>query len=136
MERLTYKNAKGEWCVKNNTQCAIASCSNNEGRYYIGEPIDRLAEFEDELENGTLLKLPCKLGDTAYWVGEYSEKEAVIEETNCYMEEFRVVGVGIDINNELFLIDEYGDEMDFDSLGENLFLTREEAEKRLEELRG
>ena len=33
-----------------------------------GEAIDRLAELEDKIEHGTLIELPCKVGDTAYKV--------------------------------------------------------------------
>lgn len=70
MERLTHKNAKGEWCVKNNPQCAIATCSNDNGKYYIGQPIDRLAELEDKLESGRLIE--CR--------NEYNPKFAIYED--------------------------------------------------------
>ena len=30
--------------------------------------LDRLAELEDEIENGTLVELPCKEGDIVYFV--------------------------------------------------------------------
>ncbi len=46
MKRFTYKNGRGEWCVERSNECAIAACTANDERYYIGEPIDRLAEFE------------------------------------------------------------------------------------------
>ena len=30
--------------------------------------IERLAELEDKIEDGTLVELPCKVGDKVYWV--------------------------------------------------------------------
>lgn len=33
--------------------------------------VERLAELEDKLENGLLVELPCKVGDTVYIVGNY-----------------------------------------------------------------
>ena len=29
---------------------------------------NRLTELEDKIENGTLIELPCKVGDTIYWI--------------------------------------------------------------------
>lgn len=46
MKRFTYKNGRGEWCVERSNECAIAARMANDERYYIGEPIDRLAELE------------------------------------------------------------------------------------------
>lgn len=46
MERLTFKNFN-----------------------YNEEPMKRLQELEDKLENGQLVELPCKVGDTVYGVG-------------------------------------------------------------------
>lgn len=128
MERLTYKNAKGEWCVKNNSECAIATCSNDEGRYYIGEPIDRLAELEDELENGTLLKAPCKVGDEMwilndpYFVGDiFAMKVEAIEIRS----------------DEVYLCGYHKEASEYlEARISFAFKTKEEAEKRLEELRG
>lgn len=32
------------------------------------KPLKKLYEFEQEEENGTLVHLPCKLGDETYWI--------------------------------------------------------------------
>lgn len=39
------------------------TCANYE-RFI--ETYDRLSELEDKIENGTLIELPCKVGDTVY----------------------------------------------------------------------
>ena len=35
------------------------------------EIINRLAELEDKIENGTLVELPCKVGTIVYYVDNY-----------------------------------------------------------------
>lgn len=42
--------------------------------------LDRLAELENKIENGTLIELPCKVGDTVYmiWIERLDENYAPI----------------------------------------------------------
>lgn len=40
------------------------------GRFFEGEAVDKLAEYEDLEEQGKLLTLPCKVGDTVYVLAE------------------------------------------------------------------
>lgn len=68
MERLTYKNKKGEWCIKNKYPDGIALVCAPDGNYYIGTPIDRLAELEDAIECRRMVDIPCKINDTIYVV--------------------------------------------------------------------
>ena len=103
----------------------------------------RLSELENKIEQGTLVELPCKVGDTIYvpWVydGEYGVSFHEIKRIEIYKG-------GIDI-----LFDVYEGNVDIDALyavlyiynagrfnlsllGERFFITREEAEKRLKEL--
>lgn len=61
MERLTYKNHKGEWAVKRTEEYEIVNVYSSEnGTCYIGGIIDRLAELEDKFENGLALDLTEK----------------------------------------------------------------------------
>ena len=46
MNRLTYINGRGEWCIDKTPQSAIVPCTDGDKRYYIGEPIDYLAKLE------------------------------------------------------------------------------------------
>ena len=66
MERLTYRTIKGE---------AIGNSSVAD----IGDILEKLAEYEDLEEQGLLLRLPCKVGDTIYEVS-YENREFVIKE--------------------------------------------------------
>lgn len=92
----------------------------------------RLYELEDKIEQGTLIELPCKVGDTIYIVG----KE---------IEEFIVSAIEITIlscdswgTNTIQFTDKNGDSkfdyfVYFAWIGKTVFLTREEAEKKLKE---
>lgn len=87
---------------------------------------DRLAEYEDAEEQGRLIVLPCKVGDTVYvingpWVREYSVASVYWDgiffqfqsENESYVEDCR----------RFSFFDE--------RIGETVFLTEEEAKKAL-----
>lgn len=81
---------------------------NTSNPFYI-----RLAELEDKIENGTLVELPCKVGAKIYIVGE---SDFCIPKYQMWEDEFCLE--------------------DVERFGDTVFLTKAEAEKRLEELRG
>ena len=71
--------------------------------------IKKLADYEDLEEQGLLVKLPCKVGTEVYYIlGIPNKMPCAIDK--CIFEL-----------------------SDIDKIGESLFLTREEAEKKLEE---
>lgn len=71
---------------------------------------EKLREYEDLEEQGLLVKLPCKVGDTIYYIlGIPNKTPCVIE--SC---EFEL--------------------SDIEKIGKTLFLTKEEAEKALAEM--
>lgn len=74
--------------------------------------IERLAELEDKLEDGTLVELPCKVGDTVCIVGR----------------KYRAGSYESFINTGKFRYS------DIEKFGDTVFLTREAAEARLKEL--
>lgn len=76
---------------------------------------ERLKLYEDKLEKGKLVELPCKVGDTVYLVNS---------ERICNKK----------VKDIVFYID--GD-IGFNkyAIGKSIFLTREEAAKKLEELK-
>lgn len=67
MERLTTRNSVGVAVYKHPCECE--RCGEqlyrlpNDGN---GSPTDKLAELEDLEEQGLLVRLPCKIGDTVY----------------------------------------------------------------------
>ena len=74
---------------------------------------DRIAELEDKIENGTMIELPCKVGDTVY--------------TN-------IIGTGLQNAFTISSVDLLGFSdgtysWTWHQLGKSVFLTREEAEK-------
>lgn len=105
MDRLTHKYEDGQAWVSLNL---VSKMGENE---CVGLPITKLARYEDLEEQGLLLKLPCKVGDTVYLItsdGKVAPRTA----------DMMFFGV---------LWDEYGKEW---------FLTQEEAEEKLKESGG
>lgn len=72
----------------------------------------KLKDYEDLEEQGILVKLPCKVGTDIYYI------LGIPNETPCT------------IDSCVFELS------DIQKIGKSLFLTREEAEARLNELRG
>ena len=91
--------------------------------------LERLAELEDKIENGTLVELPCKVGDVLYYVNKYGTTPR-IEENKVHTIEIYECMDGLTIRiwtqNGTF----YADKMP------NVFPTKAEAEAKLRELKG
>lgn len=88
----------------------------------------KLCDYEDLEEQGLLARLPCKVGDIMFRINK-GAKNPVIELT--------VTQIDITTRSyNLEVIDrECGELMCFKSdIGRTIFLTREEAEKKLEEM--
>lgn len=72
--------------------------------------LEKLADYEDSEEQGLLVRLPCKVGTEVYYIlGIPNKMPCTIDK--CVFEL-----------------------SDVHKIGESLFLTREEAEKKLEEI--
>ena len=115
MERLTIRDKNGEahmickqMCGDYGHQCDGQIDVDMCQRYVA---FDKLAEYEDLEEQGLLLKLPCKVGDTVYLIKS----------------DGRVVPRTADMQFLGVLWDDYGKEW---------FLTQEEAEEKLKESGG
>lgn len=109
----------------------IISC----GGYATKEALNRLAELEDKLENGKLVELPCKVGDTVYRV--------MADRRIKQPYEYKVIGFWYSVNNECnyLHLGRYTDgvfvsfiSVPFSEFNRMLFLTKEEAEKKVKEL--
>lgn len=106
--------------------------------------LTKLADYEDLEECGLLVRLPCKAGDTCWVVTspinvfdydeydgdtEYEVYESFLSSVSYYAsgKQFRIYAK---VTNSF--IAAYFRECDF---GESIFFTREEAEKKLEEMK-
>lgn len=106
-----------------------AGCVKAIARTY-GIDINRLRKFAEADRDGRVLILPCKVGDTVYFV---NAKQIL---------EFAVVGYAVDETGISWVHSEHVDkigntnERTFspDRFGKNTFFTREEAEKALQEM--
>lgn len=144
MERLTKRERNS-----NGTAISKKSMIDREGyptvSDYASKALTKLADYEDAEEQGLLLRLPCKVGDTVYVVTspfnvfddiEYDENmkdevyEAYVSSVSFYEsgEQYRIYAK---VTNHF--IGAYFRECDF---GKTVFLTEAEAEGKLAEMEG
>lgn len=89
----------------------------------IDKKLEELIKYNDLEEQGLLIKLPCKVGDTIY-----------VLEPNGTIKECKVYNITTNIYADSNKNNPYwkGFEIKDDLFGKTVFLTREEAEKALE----
>ena len=138
MERLTDKNAAGNYFYpKCFEKCdglgASSKCDNCEIMTSICE---KLGKYEDLEEQGRLIKLPCKVGNTVYRYVE--EKGCVLEYTvwNISMSAYESGGIDIVIEGCAESEDEVEDEFSLSLIDfkNEFFNTKSEAEQKLKEM--
>ena len=83
--------------------------------------IDELAAYEDEEEQGRLVILPCKVGDTVFLVEGHSVYKSQVDSITLHDD-----GLWLDGTFNHFGLVYFSGE-----IGRNIFLTREEAEAAL-----
>lgn len=132
-KRLTKKEGIGRFvnhdCITcsqhkdDRTGCDFCGGSEYSNNWCCGVLYNRLADLEDKIENGTLVELPCKIGDTVYYIDsfwkpprlkEYEVYGFFISKSGVYIE----VGFGMCITKN------------------EIFLTKAEAEAELAKIRG
>ena len=92
----------------------------------VNQAIKKLYEYETAEEEGRLVVLPCKVGDTVWTF--YDDMSGVVDFT------VEKIQIEFDKNGKpYFLID--GMDFEEDCLGRTLFFDREEAEKALKEMK-
>lgn len=97
----------------------------------------KLCDYEDLEEQGLLVRLPCKVGDTV-WDNDFGYPEPY--EIKAFSYGYCDSYVESDIEDEIiFYYENYSDSIagafPMSELGKTVFLTREEAEKKLEEMK-
>ena len=115
MGRLTKRDSDG--ITSTTCEGACYKCGEDFHCYALEDMLDKLAHYEDLEEAGRLIELPCAVGDTVYvidgvrWKG-YERKWKVYDK--AYVREIK---------------------FNLDMLGDSFYLTKEEAEAKLKELK-
>ena len=146
MERLTEKNPDGTYIIWDIRAIREGTCCDenlkNWESYFEGKAIDKLGAYEDAEEQGLLLMLPCKVGDTLYCVGTECLANIVPDEEcdlfdcdECGHNKKWVVFERTATKYFIGVLMGYGMLSNFE-YKKNVFLTREEAEAKLEKLKG
>lgn len=108
-------------------ECDCSKCE-------LEKALEKLAIYEDLEEQGLLVRLPCKVGDTVYRVNAGAKQPIIpmtVSEIHflCYKNEravrFDAIGKE-DMGESCYRLED---------IGRIVFLTREEAEKKLEEMK-
>ena len=94
------------------------------------EPLKKLYEYEQEEENGTLVHLPCKLGDVPYWI---SDGDGNKNEKGLFIMEDEPI-TAIVIKSDGIYISTGKDTSNYKIGSRYALLTREYAEKKLKEI--
>lgn len=118
-ERLTVRSERGTAILKETDM--------KDRCEYCYEATQKLAHYEDLEEQGRLIELPCKIGDTVYVVEDWGYRKELKE---------REVGVvalkGINDFSKEFWEDVYGGIFgNFSDIGKTVFITKAEAEAAL-----
>lgn len=125
MERLTTRNSIGRAVYKNPFECE--RCGDIIWRmpdYGNGSPTEKLADYEDAEEQEILLRLPCKVGDTAWYLSRSGIHEVEIDSF--------VVNINIFANVSYYIgCEKFGKTL---TPYKTLFFSREEAEAKLKEM--
>lgn len=141
MERLTERTADGILVKENyekETLKTLYQCYGEKPNSYYSNceegycAMEKLADYEDLDEQGRLIKLPCKVGDTVYAIGFNNNKPIIYESV--------VLSILITEKEIAFnvKVDEFGinSKLKQSMFDKTVFLTKSEAEAKLKELRG
>lgn len=132
MERLT------ERYVPNNEKKGIAGIkvfeSENKipvvkvlGGEYLYPAIEKLATYEDLEEQGLLVRLPCKVGDDLYCIVNGEVKKLKVHSFG--VSDFEITDIEFKYVDGFKIVRFVGE------VGKTVFLTRKEAEKKLEAIK-
>lgn len=132
MERLTDKDLLqtiyDPWELCGMDGVCTKGCHDEDGctkGCYILKMYHKLADYEDLEEQGKLIKLPCKVGDTVYIIKNDEIIKDKVEDCDIWS-----IRDGIKLRIQLQHYNDYV----FGELGKTVFLDRKEAEAVLEEM--
>lgn len=139
MERLTIRNSEGVAVLKTPYQCD--RCGEDIWRladYGNGEPIERLAHYEELQERGRLMEFPCNVDSEVWYIDKYGDActEIVRGVVDGYLW-FRTCGFALNVVFDKPIMGHFGykrKEMPFSEIGKTVFLAKEEAEAALKKM--
>nr|DAN09095.1 MAG TPA: hypothetical protein [Caudoviricetes sp.] len=132
MERLTERERNVD-----NTGVAKEEITDGLLKPFADKILTKLADYEDLEEQGLLVRLPCKVGDTV-WDNDFGHP--VSYEINAFSYGYCDSYVEPNIEDEIiFYYENYNGSITgafpMSEIGKSVFLTRDEAEKKLEEMK-
>lgn len=89
--------------------------------------LTKLADYEDLEEQGLLVRLPCKVGDDLYCIVNGEVKKLKVHSFG--VPDFEITDIEFKYVDGFKIVRFVGE------VGKTVFLTREEAEKKLEEMK-
>ena len=102
------------------------------GTYSIGgEAIDKFAHYEDLEEQGRLIELPCKVGDTVYFIKfafSVAKSPITAEILSIKIIDGEMIYTAITQDNSIVR------KFKSDAIGKTVFFTKSEAEAKLKEM--
>lgn len=115
------------------TMNSIVKDNYREKNEQLAQWLEELKEYKELEEQGRLLKLPCKIGDTLWWISNEDEEG---NERLCVMRcEQPISVIGIDCDEDIIVIVGDPETNTIDKLGNRwACLTKEEAEAKLKEM--
>lgn len=134
MERLTQKSDKMIWFKDQGLK--IEPCEMNS--HHCRMILEKLADYEDLEEQGLLVRLPCKVGDMLWYnILGYTESYEIKAFSYGYCDGY--IEAGEEIGDEIIFYCENHTgsiigSFPMSGIGKIVFLTHEEAEKKLEEI--
>lgn len=138
MERLTDKNDVGSYFYpKCFEKCdglgASSKCDNCE---IMTSACEKLGKYEDLEEQGRLVKLPCKVGDTVYYISEGFIEPCTVETIfiSDYTDKDGNCSYIAEIHYDREDCPYVSTEIYFTDIGKTVFLTQAEAEQKLKEM--
>ena len=118
---------------KINKYCSMVECGEHCEDCYVGNLYNRLAELEDKIENGTLIELPCKVGDKIWYIDKnYTIQQAEVTCIDIRTTSRHIIATRYVLEKE----DTIKIALMFEDFNVDYWLTKAEAEAKLKELKG
>ena len=137
-ERLTKRDEFGNADIIGVDSCELYGDLPFEQFNKVTDALNKLAQLEDEIENGTLVRLHCKVGDTAYipWIWDNESGVATLTVKHIDMQEDNQFRVYFDLDTDIVEFEmEYREHL-MSNFGKTWFTDKKQAEVKLAKLKG